>query len=116
MNSTEPLAVTCTGGRVNLAGAEVPETATLVIEYPENYLANFTLGYKAMRYHTFNDQIMQFHGYKARLDLGREKYSAVPESSAVDMSPAVDVKQAGKLQLGYAGRISAISWSASDRK
>jgi len=42
MNSKEPVAVTCTGGKVNLTGAEVPETANLVIEYPENYLATFT--------------------------------------------------------------------------
>jgi predicted dehydrogenase len=65
MGSKEPIAVTCTGGRVNLPGAEVPETATIAIEYPENYLATFTLGYKAMRYNQFNDQIKQFHGNKA---------------------------------------------------
>src|ERR1039457_6198340 len=53
MNSKEPLAVTCSGNRPGLAGAEVPETATMAIEYPENYLATFTLGYKAMRYHTY---------------------------------------------------------------
>ncbi len=39
MNSTYPLAVTCTAGRVNLAGAEIPETTCMAIEYPENYLA-----------------------------------------------------------------------------
>jgi len=95
MKSHEPIAVSCTGGQVNLKGAEVPETASLVIEYPENYLATFTLGYKAMRYNPFNDQIVQFHGSKARLDLGREKYSLYKESSEVDMKPAIDVKQPG---------------------
>ena len=63
-----------------LAGAEVPETATIAIEYPENYLATFTLGYKAMRYNPFNDQIKQFHGDKARLDVGREWYALYPET------------------------------------
>ena len=54
-----------------LAGAEVPETATISVEYPEDYLAVFTLGYKAMRYNSYNDQVKQFHGNQARLDVGR---------------------------------------------
>jgi predicted dehydrogenase len=95
MNSKEPVAVTCSGGRVNLPGAEVPETASLVVEYPENYLASFTIGYSAMRYNMFNDQIKQFHGSKARFDVGREWYSLFPQSDAVDMKPSVTDKQPG---------------------
>jgi hypothetical protein len=33
----------------------------LAIEYPENYLAMFTLGYRAMKHNTTNDQLEQFH-------------------------------------------------------
>ena len=95
MGSKEPIAVTCTGGRVNLPGAEVPETANLAIEYPENYLATFTLGYKAMRYNSFNDQMMQFHGNKARFDVGRESYALFTESSAIDMKPTVEQRKPG---------------------
>ncbi|MCZ2075603.1 MAG: Gfo/Idh/MocA family oxidoreductase [Bryobacteraceae bacterium] len=95
MNSTAPLAVTCTGGKVNLPGAEVPETATIAIEYPENYLATFTLGYKAMRYNAFNDQLKQFHGTKARFDVGREWHALYPQSNAVEMKPSVEVKRPG---------------------
>jgi len=95
MNSTAPLAVTCTGGQGNLPGAEVPETATIAIEYPENYLATFTLGYKAMRYNAFNDQQKQFHGTKARFDVGREWYALYPQSNAVEMKPSVEVKRPG---------------------
>ena len=95
MNSKEPVAVTCTGTRPNLTGAEVPETATIAIEYPENYLATFTLGYKAMRYNSFNDQLQQFHGAKARFDVGRESFTLYPESNAVDMKPSVDNRQPG---------------------
>jgi predicted dehydrogenase len=95
MNSKEPSAVTCTGGKVGLPGAEVPETASIAIEYPENYLATFTIGYKAMRYNAFNDQIKQFHGNKARLDVGREWYSLYPESNAVDMKASVENKKPG---------------------
>jgi len=95
MNSKEPLAVTCVGGRSHLPGAEVPETASLSIEFPEDYLANFTIGYKAMRYNAYNDQLKQFHGSKARFDVGREWYALYPESNAVEMKPSVEKKQPG---------------------
>lgn len=95
MNSKEPLAVTCVGGRPHLQGAEIPETATLSIEYPEDYLANFTIGYKAMRYNAFNDQLKQFHGSKARFDVGREWYALYPESTSVEMKPSVEKKKPG---------------------
>ena len=95
MNSKEPVAVTCVGGRTHLEGAEVPETASLSIEFPEDYLANFTIGYKAMRYNAFNDQLKQFHGSKARFDVGREWYALYPESNAVEMKPSVEKKRPG---------------------
>ena len=95
MNSKQPVAVTCTGSRPGLAGAEVPETATIAVEYPEGYLATFNLGYKAMRYNAFNDQIKQFHGDKARFDVGREWYALYPESNAIDMKPSLERKSPG---------------------
>jgi len=95
MNSKEPVAVTCVGGRTHLQGAEIPETATLSIEFPEDYLANFTIGYKAMRYNSFNDQLKQFHGSKARFDVGREWYALYPESNAIEMKPSVEKKKPG---------------------
>lgn len=105
MGSSQPVAVTCTGGRVNLAGAEIPETATIAIEYPENYLATFTLGYKAMRYNPANDQLIQFHGNKARFDVGRECYALFPESQAVDMKPSVEKKRPGSFSSATAQHI-----------
>jgi len=95
MNSSFPLAVNCTGGRINLEGAEIPETATMAVEYPENYLAVFTLGYKAMRYHTHNDQLQQYHGARARLDVGREHYALYPQSNEVEMKPSVAERRPG---------------------
>ncbi len=105
MGSNQPVAVTCTGGRVNLPGAEVPETATIAIEYPENYLATFTIGYKAMRYHPANDQLMQFHGNRARLDVGRESYALYPESQAVEMKPSAEKKRPGSFSSATAQHI-----------
>jgi predicted dehydrogenase len=88
MGSAAPAAVTCAGGQVNLKPAEIPETASVALEYPENFLATFTIGYKAMRYHTHNDQLAQYHGSKARLDVGRESYMLWPEQQALVMKPA----------------------------
>jgi predicted dehydrogenase len=95
MNSTFPAAVTCAAGRPNIEGAEVPETTCMAIEYPENYMAVFTVGYKAMRYHTFNDQMKQFHGSKARFDVSRESWALYPESRALEMKPVKELKKPG---------------------
>jgi predicted dehydrogenase len=89
MNSHSPLTVTCTGTQPNLAGAEIPETATIATDYPERYLAVFTIGYKAMRYNTMNDQMKQFHGTKARFDLSRESYALYPQSDLPDMTASL---------------------------
>lgn len=95
MNSKQPLAVTCSGGRANLKGAEVPETASIIMEFPENYMATFTLGYKAMRYHTSQDQLMQFHGSKARMDMGREGYRIYAETSSPVLTPEKEDMRVG---------------------
>jgi predicted dehydrogenase len=89
MGSQIPAAVTCAGGQVNLKPAEIPETASMNLEYSDNYFATFTLGYKAMRYHTHNDQLAQYHGSKARMDVGREAYSVWPEQLSITMKPDV---------------------------
>lgn len=95
MNSKAPLAVTCLGLKPDLPHVEVTNTASIVVEFPENYLATFTLGYKSMPYNQANDQVKQFHGTKARLDVGRESYTLWPQSNAVDMQPGVNRKEPG---------------------
>ena len=85
--STYPLAVTTTAGRNHLEGAEVPETTSMAIEYPEDYLAIFTVGYSAMRYPTPRDQMVQFHGLHARFDIGRESFALYGESMDRDAPP-----------------------------
>jgi len=95
MNSSHPLAVTCSAGRTNVDGVEVPETTSMSIEYPENYLAVFTLGYKSMRYNGFNDQCKQFNGSKARFDVGREWYALYPQSNDLEMKPTIVEKRPG---------------------
>jgi predicted dehydrogenase len=95
LGSSYPTAVSCQAGKVDVEGSEVPETASMTIEYPENFLVVFTVCYKAMRYNGFSDQMKQFHGSKARFDVGRESYVLYPQSNEVDMRPSIDVKRPG---------------------
>ena len=96
LDADAPVAVTCVGSRPNLAGAEVPETASLTVEYPDNTLVNFVIGYRAMRYSGSADQMKQFHGSKARLDVSREGYALYPESPRdVVMKPSVQESRPG---------------------
>lgn len=96
MGSQYPTAVTTAGGQANLPGVEVPETTTICLEYPENYFAVFTVGYKAMRYAPVNDQLAQFHGSKARFDLGREGYSLIREDpKALELKPTLEKRLPG---------------------
>ncbi len=95
MNSSGPLAVTCSGLKPDLEGVDVTNTATILAEFPENYQATFSLGYKSMTYSPTNDQLKQFHGTKARFDVGREWYALYPQSKAIDMKASVDRKVPG---------------------
>jgi predicted dehydrogenase len=98
MNSTYPIAVSCAGGKSHIEGVEVPETTSMLIEYPEDYLAVFTVGYRAMRYPPANDQMKQFNGSKARFDVARESWALYPESREIDMKPALEKKQYGTFE------------------
>jgi predicted dehydrogenase len=106
MNSTFPTAVTAAAGKANLEGAEIPETSSMTVEYPENYILVFTIGYQAMRYRMFNDQMQQFHGMKARFDLGRESFSLWPESSAVDLKASAEKRVPDTFELASRAHIA----------
>jgi predicted dehydrogenase len=100
MNSKEPVAVTCAGGRGNIPGAEVPETAVLTVEFPENYLATFTIGYKAMRYSRYLDQWKEFHGERARFDVGREWYKLYPQTNGMELTATAGKSDPGAFERG----------------
>ena len=90
MGSSYPLTVTASNGRPHLAGAEVPETTHVAIEYPEDYLVSFNVAYQTMRYPTPRDQLIQYHGLKARFDIGRESFALHRESMERETPPAVE--------------------------
>jgi predicted dehydrogenase len=104
MNSLYPLSVTC-AGKLAMQGAEVPETASMTIEYPD-YIAVFSLGYKAMRYAQVNDQMKQFHGQKARFDVGRESYALYLEDpKSMDLKPVVEKREPGSFNTAVRSHI-----------
>ncbi|MBI4605712.1 MAG: Gfo/Idh/MocA family oxidoreductase, partial [Planctomycetes bacterium] len=76
--TTFPTAVTAAATRTHLEGAEVPETTNMAIEYGDELLAVFTLGYSAMVYDPPHDLGKQFHGLQARFDIGRESFALYP--------------------------------------
>ena len=75
MGAGYPLAVNASAGRVHVSGVDTPDGVVVASEYPEDFLAVFTINYAAMRYKGRNDQLNQLDGDLARLDIGRESFS-----------------------------------------
>lgn len=72
MNCSYPTAVTAAAGRPHKQGVDTPESVVVTVEYPEDFVAVFTINYAAMQYKLRNDQSNQYDGDRARLDIGRE--------------------------------------------
>jgi predicted dehydrogenase len=81
MDAGYPAAVNASAGRSHRPGVDTPDAVMVAAEYPQDFLAVFSINYAAMRYKTANDQLNQFDGDKARLDIGRERF-AVYEQGA----------------------------------
>jgi predicted dehydrogenase len=73
MNAGYPLAVTAAAGKPHRAGYDTPESVVVTAEYPEDFIAVFSINYAAMRYQLRNDQMNQLDGDQARMDIGREE-------------------------------------------
>ncbi len=116
MNVTYPIAVTCGAARVHLEGAEVPETTSMTIEYPEDFVAVFSVGYRAMRYAAAQDQIKQFHGTKARLDMRRESFALYPESRETEPLPEIERKQYGSFERASRAHVANFLECVRSRK
>ena len=75
MGAGFPAAVNATAAPVRTERVDTPETMVVAVEYPEKFLAVFSLNYDAMKYKQENDQLTQLDGDKARLDIGREQFA-----------------------------------------
>jgi predicted dehydrogenase len=67
-----PAAVNASAGKVHSTEGETPETVVVAAEYPEDFLGVFTINYAGMHYPPRLDQLNQFDGDDARMDVGRE--------------------------------------------
>jgi predicted dehydrogenase len=74
MHASYPLAVTAASGKPHRAGYDTPESVVVTAEYPEDFIAVFTVNYAAMKYQLRNDQMNHLDGDQARMDIGREEY------------------------------------------
>jgi predicted dehydrogenase len=75
MGSGPPVSVIASSGKPHRPGFDTPESVTVAARYPEDYLAVFTINYAAMKYKPQRDQLNQFDGDAARLDIGREAFA-----------------------------------------
>ena len=71
MNASYPLAVNASANKPHRY--EKPETVIAIAEYPEDFIAAFSINYGAMQYKHVNDQLSQLDGDQARMDIGREE-------------------------------------------
>lgn len=74
MGAGSPAAVTAAAGKPHRPGFDTPESITATAEYPEDFIATFSINYAAMHYLTRNDQANHLDGDKARMDIGREEF------------------------------------------
>ena len=72
MNSGGLVSVSASAGKPHRPKFDTPESVVVCAEYPEDFLAVFSINYAAMKYQSRNDQLNQLDGDCARLDVGRE--------------------------------------------
>jgi len=90
MHASYPLAVNASANRPHRPGFDTPETVVAIAEYPEDFIACFSVNYAAMRYKSRNDQLNQLDGDKARMDIGREECRVFKEGA--EDTPAIERK------------------------
>ena len=72
MDAGYPVSVNATALGPHVEGMDLPESVVVAAEYPEGFLAIFTINYNAMRYAMRADQLNAYDGSLARMDIGRE--------------------------------------------
>lgn len=80
----------CSGHKPN---ADLPESWIVIAEYPEDFMAVFTINYSAMQYEARADQLNAYDGDLARMDIGREFLRVYPKDDP--NNPIIDRDQPG---------------------
>ncbi len=94
MDAGYPLSVTAGANRIQKPKIDTPETVSVSVQYPQDFLAVFLLNYAAMRYRLKNDQLIQLDGDLARVDVGREEF-AVYRQGQEEKAAIREVSQGG---------------------
>lgn len=81
MDSGPPISVIASAGKPHRPEFDTPESVTVAARYMEDYMAVFTINYAAMKYKPQHDQLNQFDGDNARLDVRREDFSLYRQGS-----------------------------------
>jgi predicted dehydrogenase len=90
MSAGYPAAVNASAGKPHKAGVDQPESVVATAEYPEDFIAVFSINYAAMQYRTRNDQLNQLDGDEARMDIGREELKVFAKGA--EDTPAIVAK------------------------
>jgi predicted dehydrogenase len=98
MGAGFPSAVNASAGKPHKPGVNQPESVVAIAEYPEDFIAAFSINYAAMQYRTRNDQLNQLDGDAARMDIGREELKIFAKG-AEDTPAITDKSERG---FGYA--------------
>jgi len=97
-----PMAVNASAGKVHGTEGDTPETVVVAAEYPEDFLGAFTINYAGMHYPGRLDQLNQFDGDEARMDVGREYLSvykqADPETPVMTATGSFDTATDAHIQ------------------
>jgi predicted dehydrogenase len=92
MGAGFPSAVNASAGKPHRAGGNTPESVVAIAEYPEDFIAAFSVNYAAMQYKLRNDQLNQLDGDRARMDIGREEFKVFLKGA--EEEPAIVKKSA----------------------
>src|SRR3954468_15478020 len=90
MGAGYPSAVNASAGKPHKAGVNQPESVVAIAEYPEDFIATFSVNYAAMQYRTRNDQLNQLDGDAARMDIGREELKVFAKGA--EDTPSITAK------------------------
>jgi predicted dehydrogenase len=90
MGAGFPSAVNASAGKPHKAGVNTPESVVAIAEYPEDFIATFSINYAAMQYRTRNDQLNHLDGDAARMDIGREELKVFAKGA--EDAPAMTAK------------------------
>lgn len=72
MDAGYPTSVNASALKPHVEGMDQPESVIVIAEYPQDFMAVFTINYNAMVYAQRADQLNAYDGDLARMDIGRE--------------------------------------------